>query len=453
MNNAVRKKLRRSEIHERLKQNYEALYARCPPLGPNKEMLDDSLTNLQWLWNLNVSMTFPIEINKGEKNGKPAKQQARQEHEASPSKPQCEKYFNQSQRRKISQTTWKQTKQIEKREKHPVMGNGSKFEKPAYSVAQLICMAIENSKHKKLSLSAICKWIRDNFAYYRNIEESLQNSVRLCLVGNGYFQKSSPNEASNKYLWEIKPKIYFGRPIFSQGGSKDMTPPNLPITNVDFLDSASNRKRKQVAPQKVIRRKNTKKRRNINENSSPVSPNLLEEEAPELGSLKGDFNWNSILDGLFPTSPGDLSLSANEEKVCNEFLTKHDGSMFAHNGFNDNVNKENGDNGLLPHLHEQCEDGYFPFTDTSTEETKYFKEFLDEKNELDLTVTGHQIEIPSEWEPVTSTLNDILCEKQDDNVAGFSQTQAIQQTDKTNHPWQEVENATDVIEDILMSTF
>ena len=39
--------------------------------------------------------------------------------------------------------------------------------KPPYSYAVLICLAMMDVK-KKITLDQIYKWIRDNFAYYRN---------------------------------------------------------------------------------------------------------------------------------------------------------------------------------------------------------------------------------------------------------------------------------------------
>jgi len=45
--------------------------------------------------------------------------------------------------------------------------------KPPYSYAALICMAM-GANSNKMTLSAIYKWIRDNFLYYRNADPSWQ---------------------------------------------------------------------------------------------------------------------------------------------------------------------------------------------------------------------------------------------------------------------------------------
>ena len=50
-------------------------------------------------------------------------------------------------------------------------GNGER--KPLYSYAALICLAMRDAG-KKMTLSQIYRWIRDNFAYYRTGDKSWQ---------------------------------------------------------------------------------------------------------------------------------------------------------------------------------------------------------------------------------------------------------------------------------------
>jgi forkhead box protein J1 len=47
--------------------------------------------------------------------------------------------------------------------------------KPPYSYASLICMAMKANQHK-MTLSAIYKWIKENFLFYRNADPSWQVS-------------------------------------------------------------------------------------------------------------------------------------------------------------------------------------------------------------------------------------------------------------------------------------
>ena len=51
------------------------------------------------------------------------------------------------------------------------------YVKPPYSYATLICMAMKETKKSKITLSAIYNWITDNFMYYRLADPSWQ--VRL----------------------------------------------------------------------------------------------------------------------------------------------------------------------------------------------------------------------------------------------------------------------------------
>lgn len=46
--------------------------------------------------------------------------------------------------------------------------------KPPYSYATLICMAMQASKATKITLSAIYKWITDNFCYFRQADPTWQ---------------------------------------------------------------------------------------------------------------------------------------------------------------------------------------------------------------------------------------------------------------------------------------
>lgn len=50
--------------------------------------------------------------------------------------------------------------------------------KPPYSYATLICMAMQASKATKITLSAIYKWITDNFCYFRHADPTWQVGER-----------------------------------------------------------------------------------------------------------------------------------------------------------------------------------------------------------------------------------------------------------------------------------
>ncbi|NXA61317.1 FOXJ1 protein, partial [Mohoua ochrocephala] len=79
--------------------------------------------------------------------------------------------------------------------------------KPPYSYATLICMAMEASKKPKITLAAICKWISDNFCYFRRADPSWQSSIRHNLCINKRFIKvpREKGEPGRGAFWKLHP--------------------------------------------------------------------------------------------------------------------------------------------------------------------------------------------------------------------------------------------------------
>ncbi|NXB03722.1 FOXJ1 protein, partial [Cnemophilus loriae] len=80
--------------------------------------------------------------------------------------------------------------------------------KPPYSYATLICMAMEASKKPKITLAAICKWISDNFCYFRRAGPSWQSSIRHNLCINKRFIKvpREKGEPGRGAFWKLHPQ-------------------------------------------------------------------------------------------------------------------------------------------------------------------------------------------------------------------------------------------------------
>lgn len=80
--------------------------------------------------------------------------------------------------------------------------------KPPYSYATLICMAMQASKATKITLSAIYKWITDNFCYFRHADPTWQNSIRHNLSLNKCFIKvpREKDEPGKGGFWRIDPQ-------------------------------------------------------------------------------------------------------------------------------------------------------------------------------------------------------------------------------------------------------
>ncbi|KAH3667150.1 hypothetical protein OGAPHI_002799 [Ogataea philodendri] len=77
------------------------------------------------------------------------------------------------------------------------------MEKPPFSYASLIGMAILRAPGRKLTLSQIYQWISDNFKYYKKGEVGWQNSIRHNLSLNKSFAKTEKSKDGKGHFWKI----------------------------------------------------------------------------------------------------------------------------------------------------------------------------------------------------------------------------------------------------------
>lgn len=391
------------------------------------------------------------------------------------------------------------------------------YVKPPFSHLALICMALRRNRDKKMTVQKICEWIKNNFIYYRCVGPDWQNSIRDNLVRHKCFERvGRRNDSAGKAgHWRIDPKyedkfssgMLRKRRLASAGeekgqpssasdksSSRGCSPSIEQCCDYDFLRpedfadgddeilngegfSGSNKtssagssnkgsagqKRKQATPQKIAKSKKSKQQQ-----QQAGKINLFEDQAPELGSLKGEFTFTNILEEMRLNSshggssvnsslslPNTPNLAASRRSRGNAPVPSTSAATTSNDGLFTDVMlpidpslllTSSGGSGHIPRLSSPLNldvdtvphdliDEFFNTTDkhvrasmesigkrrgtalntpTFELDSDDFDLNLSKSVEaLDLTVTGSKIEPPDGWIPDPTTLEMVLGEKQD----------------------------------------
>ncbi|XP_073502056.1 forkhead box protein J1.2-like [Phyllobates terribilis] len=261
---------------------------------------DDSLTNLQWLQDFSIwssdltsfANSCPPATNKTQGPCSPPAGDT-----ASFQAPRTGK-----QRSNIGSNAWPSLPSSGPNPMQEVDYRTNPNVKPPYSYATLICMAMEASQQRKLTLSAIYNWITQNFCYYRHADPSWQNSIRHNLSLNKCFMKVArgKDEPGKGGFWQMDPRY---ADMFVNGvlrrrrmPASHLDPPrcsNVPIHH-PYQSSPNNRQNpRSSCSYKQLRRQ---------EKPSPVLPALRSQER------HGDNFFSSESDHLHGSNFDDLDL-------------------------------------------------------------------------------------------------------------------------------------------------
>ncbi|KAG5519813.1 hypothetical protein PMAC_000086 [Pneumocystis sp. 'macacae'] len=114
-------------------------------------------------------------------------------------------------------------------------------QKPPYSYATLIGMAILRAPQRRLTLSAIYNWISQTFEYYCNNDSGWQNSIRHNLSLNKAFvkQERPKDEPGKGNYWTIEPGYEFQfmkgrtRKNISSGSKRPTLVSSIAMSHID----------------------------------------------------------------------------------------------------------------------------------------------------------------------------------------------------------------------------
>lgn len=244
----------------------------------DSSLLDDSLTNLQWLHSISIQDLTPA---------------TSMAQSPSPSTNSCDSDDH-------SETS-DGCKQVVIAKEPNIDYKNDPTQKPPYSYATLICMAMRETNKTKITLSAIYKWIKENFMYYRQADPTWQNSIRHNLSLNKCFMKvaRNKNEPGKGGFWKIDPAYadMFVDGVFKRRRGVNTQKPSKKSSS-KTCKKASN-KRSSECLKRENQPQTKKKFKGIKikvERESDNDDVFFEEEiAPFPGGVKEEFSWMTVL--------------------------------------------------------------------------------------------------------------------------------------------------------------
>ncbi|XP_033629967.1 forkhead box protein J1-B-like [Asterias rubens] len=274
------------------------------------DSLDDSLTSLNWLQNLRIMRI----------------QQPTPPTSPSPLASACQRlnttitiqnHKSPNGMVRVAKTTQEEAKAFSRIGTHHTTATSidqvdyktNQYVKPPYSYATLIWMAMKASKKNKITLSAIYKWITDNFKYYQTADPSWQNSIRHNLSLNKCFMKvpRRKDEPGKGGFWQIDPAHadLLENGIFKKrrtSSSRDFNTENIKRIKIEPLDDyetcpveKQHHSRKQSAPKKKsYDLDGSFKFRPLQLNSFGDADFSDSDDNLPSAVLRDDFGWNSI---------------------------------------------------------------------------------------------------------------------------------------------------------------
>ncbi|KAL8616855.1 hypothetical protein ACOMHN_041774 [Nucella lapillus] len=377
-----------SQLAQRLQQNWLAQHPSdtCSNGGVN---LDDSLTSLTWLQNLNIlkinSLTTPpsppsphVKLGKG---GPPPLLQSHLSMPAGvvsgPPPPRLE-----LQVLSLADTP-PPVCVASLLSPEAVDYKTNPYVKPPYSYATLICMAMKEAKKHKITLFSIYKWITDNFMYYRMADPSWQNSIRHNLSLNKCFEKvpRRKDEPGKGGFWRINPEYsdMIENGIFKKRQNSSMDSCLMPPA----------KRAKQEEDELLIAVNSIKGTREDKLLSNGSVHYKHEDSDDDSLTLRADFNWTAIMNQ-------DIDIGGVSLKTEGILDSEDSGPLIAMSPPSSETNSD-----VLG------VDDLFSQTDISMDMP------LDctNRNPLDLTVTGTGIRPPEWW--TDNLLQDIKTEPED----------------------------------------